>query len=281
MKKIIYVTLFLSCCFYQLNGQIGRLALSPLQKLEQKIGLTDITIVYSRPSMRGRDIFGGLVPYKKLWRTGANRNTTIEFSKEVFINKKRIKEGKYAIFSIPNPDQWEIIFYEDTNNWDVPEVLDSNKIVSTIIVKTNQKPTPQEVLKISIDDFTNYAFEFSISWSNTSVSIPVELTTKEDMDAKINKTLSGPDYDDYYAAAVYQMESGKEYEKGLTWINKGIAITDKVTWWDLRVKAILLMELGRSDEALKLAKEGLIMAEQEKRSYGINEFKKIIKKVNK
>jgi len=263
-----------------LEAQIDRLPLSPVQKIEQKIGLTDITIAYSRPSMRGRNIFGELVPFGKLWRTGANRNTTIHFNQDVLINGQRIRAGKYAIFSTPNPKKWKIIFYQDTDNWDVPEELDRSKIVASIEVESVQTIKKREVLNIMIGDFTNYRFDLDISWENTLVSIPIELTTKELMDKKIKNHLEGPSYDDYYLAAVYQMESGKEFAKGLQWINQAISVTEEVSWWDLRIKAILLMELDRKAEAKTVAKDGLKKAEAAKRAYGINEFKRILKQLD-
>lgn len=262
-------------------GQIGRLPLSPIQKTEQNIGVTDIVLEYSRPSMKGRAIFGTLVPFNKLWRTGANRNTTIQFSEDVVFNSKRVEKGKYAIFSIPSEKQWEVLLYKDTDNWDVPEEIDNNKIVASIIVETKKLNVENEVFTISIGDFTNYVFDLNISWSDTFVSVPINLTTKEIMDAKIKKVLLGPNHDDYYSAAVYQMESGKEFEKGLESINKAMEVADEVTWWDLRVKAILLMELGKFGESKKVAQEGLIKAEKVKREYGINEFKIILDKLDK
>ena len=274
--KILTSLLFIFISMHVLDGQIGRLALSPVQTIEQKIGLTDIAVVYSRPSMRGRDIFGGLVPYHQLWRTGANRNTTIEFSQDVIINDKRIEAGKYAIFSIPSTIQWEVIFYKNTDNWDVPEVLDFTQIATSIVVPVRQLNDAIEAFTISIGDFTNYEFALNISWSNVSVSVPVILTTREAMDTRISDVLEGPSYNDYYAAAVYQMESGKEYQKGLQWINKAMSVTDNITWWDLRVQAKLLLELGRHDESLKVAKEGLLMAKKVNRAYGINEFNILI-----
>ncbi|MFT4568205.1 MAG: tetratricopeptide (TPR) repeat protein [Saprospiraceae bacterium] len=195
------------------------------------------------------------------------------------ISGKRIEAGKYAVFSIPAQQQWEVIFYKGTDNWDVPEVLDSSKIAGRIMVSSSQLNDELEVFTISIGDFTNYAFNLHISWSNVSVSIPIELTTKEIMDKRIHNVLEGPNYNDYYSAAEYQMESGKEFRKGLKWIEKAIEVTDEVTWWDLCILAILLMELGEKEKALKVAKKGLIMAEKENRAYGINQFGKVLRRL--
>lgn len=276
MKSFLFLSLFISLTISGLNAQIGRLPLSPLQKTELKIGVTDIAMVFSRPSIRGRKVFGDLVPFNTLWRTGANRNTTIEFSEDVMIDDKRLAKGKYAIFSKPSPENWEIIFYSDTDNWDVPEILDSTKIVGKIDVKTIQLNKRLEVLDISIGDFTNYKFDLNIAWENTAVTVPIVLTTRKLMDDKIANRLNGPKYGDYYLAAVYQMESGKDYEKGLDWINKAIAITEENGWWNLRVKAILLLELNRKEEAKKIAEQGLESAIADERESAIIELKRIL-----
>lgn len=281
MKLYTMLLIGLSLLVIDVEAQIGRLPLSPVQKLEQNIGMTDITIVYSRPSMRGRVIFGDLVPYDKIWRTGANRNTTIEFSKDVVIGDKVVKRGKYAIFSIPSASQWEVMLYADTDNWDVPEDFDESKVVAIIKAPSKQLIESQEVLSISIGDFTNHIMELNIAWEQTEIIIPIKLTNREIMDSRIADELKGPDYNDYYAAAQYQMEAGGDYKKGLTWINKAIEITDEVTWWDIRIKAILLMNLERKDEALSFAKEGLIMAQKAQREYGINEFNKLLEILEK
>lgn len=279
LKVIVSMLVCLSFFMANMHGQIGRFALSPVQKIEQKIGLTDIAIVYSRPSIRGREIFGGLVPYDALWRTGANRNTTIEFSEDVVIDGKRMDAGKYAVFSIPNKDQWEIVFYKDTDNWDVPEDFDNNKVAGRILVNSSPLDNALEVFSISIGDFTNFEMDLNISWSKVTVSVPIELTNRELMDDRIERALNGPAYADYYAAAEYQMEAGKEYEKGLQWIAKAMEVTDEVTWWDLRIQAILLMESGQKAKAKKVAEEGMAMAQKVNRAYGINQFNIILEKL--
>lgn len=261
------------------QAQIGRLQLSPFEETKIKIGITDVTIAYSRPSIRDRKIFGNLVPYDKWWRTGANRNTTIEFSEDVIIGKIRIDKGKYSLFSKPSREDWEIMFYKKTDNWDVPEVIDSTNIAATLVVKSKNAESKSEVLSISIGDFTNYKFDLNIIWDQTKVIVPIQLITKEIMEKKIAKTLNGPVPHDYYSAALYEMESGGNFERGLKWINSAIEIRENSSWWDLRVKTILMMELNKKNEAMKIAQAGLKMAKKENHEYGINEMKRIIKEL--
>ena len=110
MKKLLLLALAFTFSF-QINAQVETPQPSPSSKLEQKVGLTDITIDYSRPGVKGRTVFGDLVPFGKVWRTGANARTKITFSNDVVVGEKELKAGTYAIFTIPQADAWEIIFY--------------------------------------------------------------------------------------------------------------------------------------------------------------------------
>ena len=132
MKKLVFlVSVFLVSM--TMEAQITTPQASPSSTLKQSVGLTDVTVEYSRPSMRGRTIFGDLVPYGKLWRTGANKNTTLEFSTDVTIDGQALKAGTYAIFTKPGESSWEIIFYSDTDNWGTPQKWDDSKVAA----KTN------------------------------------------------------------------------------------------------------------------------------------------------
>ncbi len=259
-----------------LDAQIGRLALSPLQTTTQKIAKTEVEIVYCRPSTRGRTIFGGLEKYGDYWRTGANRNTTIKFADPVFLNGTKVPPGKYAIFTIPNESEWEFFLYKDTDNWDVPEVVEKDKIAASIVVPSLKTEAHYESLNIGIEAFTNYSFDLSIYWENTKIQVPFQLNTKEVMEKKLADVLGGPRYSDYYTAAEYEMESGHNYARGLEWIEKAIELADPPTWWDYRIKAKLLRGLGRNDEVKVLAMKGLEMAKEDKRAYGIREFENIL-----
>ena len=123
MKKIV-LSLFVAAISFATNAQIKSPAPSPSQKIEQKVGLTDITVDYSRPSMKGRKIFGGLESYGKVWRTGANANTKLTFSTDFTIDGKEMKKGTYALYTIPGKETWNIILYTDATNWGNPKKWD-------------------------------------------------------------------------------------------------------------------------------------------------------------
>lgn len=281
MRELFISVLFVFCFSIKGTTQIGRLALSPLQKIEQNIAKTDIVIEYSRPLKRDRKIFGGLVPYDQLWRTGANRNTIISFSQDVIIDKTRIKKGKYSIITKPGIRDWDFILYDEITNWDVPEQLDSTKIATKTTVKSHSINETIESLSITIGDFSNYKFNLEIMWEQTKITIPIQLTTKETMQSLIRNELEGPTGSDYYAAAVYQLESEKNYEKGLHWINQAIDIRNEPAWYDYRVKALLLMELNHLDNIKDVIKKGSQLAEEKNSTYGLSEFQLISKLIEK
>src|SRR5690554_5833761 len=131
MKNIFFLfSILLSSLAIQ--AQIQTPQASPFQKIEQKVGLTDVTLEYSRPSMKGRTIVGGLVPYDEIWRTGANENTKITFSNDVEIGGQTVNAGTYAIYTKPSASSWEVYFYSDSNNWGNPEKWDEGKVAAKV-----------------------------------------------------------------------------------------------------------------------------------------------------
>src|SRR5690606_17512658 len=127
MKKItlLFSALFVCAITY---AQVTAPAASPFSKIEQQVGLTDVTVEYSRPSMKGRTIFGDLVPYGRVWRTGANTRTKITFSNDVMVNGKELKKGSYGLLTIPNANQWDIVFYTEADGGGAPRQLDDSKV---------------------------------------------------------------------------------------------------------------------------------------------------------
>jgi len=135
MKKLLTIALIFAVSF-AVNAQVEAPQPSPSQKVEQKVGLTDVTLEYSRPSAKGRTIFGDLVPFGKLWRTGANKNTMITFSDDVKIGGNDLKAGSYAIFVTPTASSWDVVFYTDTENWGTPRQWDDAKVAAKVSAKT-------------------------------------------------------------------------------------------------------------------------------------------------
>lgn len=263
MKKlfILALSLVLSGGVY---AQITTPQPSPFQKMEQKVGLTDITIEYSRPSTKGRPIFGNLVPFDKLWRTGANNNTTINFSYDVVIGGKSVKAGNYAIFTKPTLSEWEIYFYSDTNNWGLPEKWDDTKVAAKVTVPTTHLSQEVETFTISMDNITNDSANLGISWAKTYVGVPITFKTDEVVISNIQRAMNGPSSDDYYLASVYYFESNKDIQQAKEWIDRALELSKNPMYWQLRQKSLIYMKAGDKKGAIEAAKRSLEMAKQAK-----------------
>lgn len=245
-----------------INAQVETPAPSPGAKIEQKVGLTDVSVVYSRPSMNGRAIFGNLVPYDTLWRTGANANTIISFSDDVTIGGKEVKAGQYAIFTKPSKTQWEVIFYSDTSNWGTPQNWEATKVVASVNVPVFDLPFDIQTFTIDIDNLSNGGAEIGIFWEKTYVSVPFAVPTTKKAMASIEKTMAGPGANDYFQAAVFYLQEGKDLNKAGEWIDKALAMSEGRPYWILRQKSLILAKLGDKKGAIETAKESMAAAEK-------------------
>lgn len=260
VRVIIALALFIASL--SIEAQVKVPQSSPKSTLIQTVGLTEIEVEYSRPSARGRVVFGDLVPFGKVWRAGANANTTISFSDDVVINGATLKKGKYALYVSPKADEWEIFFYTDTNNWGNPEKWDETKVALSTKVKTELLNRPVETFTIGLDavDFNNANLE--ISWEKTLVALKFEVPTHKIAMASIDKTIAGPSFGDYYAAAQYYFQSNGDMNKALAYINKAIELNDKKPYWYTRLKSQIQAKLGDKKGAIETAKISLEAAQK-------------------
>ncbi|MCF8246399.1 MAG: DUF2911 domain-containing protein [Saprospiraceae bacterium] len=260
MKKVFLTlaTFMAVGCLTLATAQIKTPAPSPGAKIIQTVGLTDITVEYSRPSMKGRTIFGGLVPYGEMWRTGANKNTMVTFSAPVNIAGKDLKAGTYALFTVPGQTEWEIIFYTDTENWGTPEKWDAAKEAVRFKAKAEKIDFGIESFMIDLGDLTNDGCVVGIGWEKTWVSFPIKLTTDEVVAASIKKTMAGPSADDYYSAGRYYFESGKDLKQAYEWLHKSNEMDTK--FWKLRQESLVLAAMGKHKEAIATAEKSKAMA---------------------
>nr|BFF40718.1 DUF2911 domain-containing protein [Tenacibaculum mesophilum] len=262
MKKIL-LSLFVVAISTSINAQLKTPAPSPSAKLEQNVGLTDVTVEYSRPSMKGRTIFGDLVPYGKVWRTGANQNTKVSFSDDVTIDGKILKKGTYALYTKPGKDSWEVIFYSDTNNWGTPKKWDDSKVAVSTTAKVEAMPMKIETFTMSIDDLTNDSAVLGILWENAYVGVKFNTPTDKAVEKSIAQVMRGPSANDYFSSAVYYLQEGKDINKAKNWINKAVDMTkDQPRFWYLRQQSLILAKAGDKKGALKAAKASLAGAEK-------------------
>jgi hypothetical protein len=264
MRKIIFVLAMIIANF-TIEAQVKTPAPSPKSTINQIVGLTDVTVEYSRPSAKGRPVFGDLVPFGKLWRTGANQNSMITFSEDVVIKGTTLKKGKYAIFTTPKADMWEIIFYTDTDNWGTPENWDENKVA----FKTNVDPIALgnnvETFTLAINNLTNDSATLDISWEKTMASIKFEVPTQKAAMASINKVLAGPAAGDYFSSAQYLFQSEGDLNKALEYVNKAVSMAktgEDVPFWHLRLKSLIQAKMGNKSGAIETARLSLAGAEK-------------------
>jgi len=240
-------------------------AKSPKSKVFQTVGLTEISVEYSRPSVKNRNIFGSLVPYDKIWRTGADESTKISFSDDVLVNSATLKAGTYSLYTIPNTNYWDIIFYAETNVWGVPRNWDENKVVLKTRVDSYNLPESikAETLQISFDNLSNDAAVMAILWDNTYVPVRINVPTTKNVMLKISEVLNNnPTFSDYYKAAVFMNDQKIDAKKSLEYMELAMDSNENPRFWQLRQYSLILAENKLYKRAISVAKKSLKMAEK-------------------
>lgn len=260
--RTIYVFIIVGLLSLGAYAQLETPQPSPFQVIDQKVGLTDVKLQYSRPSMKGRNIFGGLVPYDKMWRTGANANTTISFSHSVNIGKQQVPKGTYAIYTKPGMNSWEIYLYADAGNRGLPSEWDESKVVASYKARVETLSRTVETFTLSFDQLTNNSVLLGFTWENTHVSLPIGFPTEALVLASIDRVMGGPTANDYYSAAVYYLESGNDISKAKTWIDKAIELRERPAYWYHRQQALIYARSGDKAGAIKAARRSLELAKE-------------------
>jgi len=256
MKKLLFsiCTIALVAFFATTStAQIKTPAPSPSASSTQAIGLSDIKIDYSRPSVKGRKVFAadGLVPYGKVWRTGANQVSKITFGADVNVGGKDLKKGAYAILTIPNAASWAVHFYPyETGNWG-SYVEKTPVAIATAEVKA--LPFSVESFIIMVNNITADSGVLEFIWDNVVAAVPLKFEVEKNVMAAIDKTLAGPTANDYYAAGNYLLSIGKDLDKALTYVQKATK-GDNPKFWQVRREALILGKLGKVKEAIAAAK---------------------------
>ena len=260
MKKIIVF----SFALIVLNSyaQITTPKASPLAKIEQKVGLADIIISYSRPGKKDRVVFGDVVPYGEIWRFGANENTKITSSESLIFGKDTLKAGTFAIFTKPNKDKWEVYFYTETTNWGTPEKWDDQKVALKMTAPVTALNDVVENLTISFDNLQNSGATLQFSWDKTRINIPFALNTKDKVVASIKKTMDGPIANDFHQAANYYFQEKLDLKQALTWSTRAVEMRPEAYWMS-RLMAQLQAANGDYKGAIETAKKSIVAAEKD------------------
>ncbi len=264
MKKLSFLSLLVSCLILSFSSyaQVSSPQPSPSAKVTQTIGLTEITVSYSRPGVKGREIFGKLVPYGEMWRTGANHCTVIEASADFKLAGNEIPAGKYGLFTIPTKGDWTIVVSNQNDIWGTGG-YDQSKDVVRFKVDSKQMSSKVESFTIDFSDFTDNSATMSLMWDKTGVDIPVSVETDAVIMAQIDKNIinGGPSASSYFNAANFYRKKGKDLDQALSWMNKAIEMNPKAFWY-IHQKAKLLAEMGKKKDAIKTAEESIEIAKK-------------------
>lgn len=262
ITKTLAVVLFVAIT--ALNGHAQQLkvpAPSPLQTLKQNFGLSEITIEYSRPSAKGRVIFGDLVPYGKVWRTGANSATKITFGEDVTLEGKAVTAGTYALYTVPGKDNWEIMLYKDlTLGGNVAEYKNENE-VARVKVKPTSLTEKVETFSINVANMTATTAQIEICWENTRAAFGVSVNIDEKIMKNI-ETVMSKDGRPYHQAASYYFDNNKDLKTALDWADKAFQINPKA-YWSAHLKAKIQLKMNDKKGAIETAEKSLALAKED------------------
>lgn len=280
MKKIISL-LFTFLLFQFSYSQLQSPVASPRAKISQKVGLVNISLDYSRPSKKGRAIFGNIVPFNQIWRTGANQATTISFSDDVKINNQLVKAGEYHIYSVPRENSLDLVVYDKTDAWGTLSQFDESLIKARVSSDFYDLPFTIETFTISFGDLSNAGASLNLSWDNKIAIFVIDVLTKDKMIKDIETIMSGnPTKNDYRKAAMYYYEENIYLDKAVKWIDIAFDDSDELKYWQLRYKALINEKLGKIKKAKKYAKLGYQAALKSNSTDAINTLKIVNDRLN-
>lgn len=260
MKTILTAIAFsISLC---VSAQIETPQPSPNAVLTQNIGLSEVSLAYSRPSANGRTIFGDLVPFNKRWRTGANENTILTFSHDVEIEGQYLEAGNYALYSVPKEESWDVFFYEDTDNWGLPKTWNEDAVAAMVNLPVSTLNHNIETFTIGFNAIAMDKAHLQISWETTMIEIPIDFPTDDLVMQNINTVMSGPTARDYFNSAVYYLNADKDLKQAEKWIDKAMAMSEDKPYWMLRQQSLIYAANGKNAKAVEVAKASLAAAKE-------------------
>ncbi|HEX7847539.1 MAG TPA: DUF2911 domain-containing protein [Chitinophagaceae bacterium] len=260
MKKLI-LSAAAALLLLSADAQLRTPAPSPTQTIKQDFGLGNVELVYSRPVAKGRKIYGDLVPFGKVWRTGANQATTLTFSEEVSIGGKKIPAGKYGLVTIPDKDKWTLII---TKQLDVtsPAAYKAESDVVRVDVKPMAMGEKMESFTMQFANVKPTSCELQIMWENTAVALPISTDVETKVMAQIDQ-LMNKDNRPYFAAAMYYMDNGKDLNQALSWFDKAVE-ANPTAFWMHHQRANCLAKLGKKADAKAAAEKSMTLAKEAK-----------------
>ncbi|MCA6074582.1 DUF2911 domain-containing protein [Fulvivirga sedimenti] len=275
MKRILLInclSIALLIAFSSANAQIQMPQPSPAGSVSTTVGLTDITIDYFRPGVKGRKIFGEggdyLQPYGQIWRTGANNGSVLTLSTDAMIGGQSVPAGKYLIFTVPGADEWRFMLYKDLSIGGNTAAYNKDNEVLNIGVKSNKTSNTVESLTFQIHDISadNTEAKIAMAWENVALRIPVKVSFDDIVMADIKaKTQVDPNV--YIQAANYYYTTGRDLEQALAWMDMGLQANPNA-FWNIHMKAQILAKMGKKKEAIETANESMAKAKASGNDFG-------------
>lgn len=244
-----------------LQAQIKTAAPSPASKLDQVVGVTNFTVEYSRPGMKDREIYGGLVPYDEIWRTGANAPTKLSFDTEVTFGDKTVPAGDYVLFTIPGKDEWTVILYGDAEVANAGAYDEKNDAARVTVTPTALAESVEN-FTIGFDELRDDSGTLFLDWGNLRVPVPLTIDTANFSAASIEEAMKSQDdwtARDYANAAEFYSEQDKDLDQALAWMKKANEMNPDAFWWQHGTAKILAKQ-GKKDEAIAAANQSITTA---------------------
>ena len=238
-------------------------AASPACTLKQRVGLTDIEIVYSRPSMKGRTIFGGIIPYGQVWRSGANQATKISFSTPVKLEGVEIPAGNYSLFAIPGEESWTIIINKNTNQWGAFQYSTNDDLVRFPVTPVALRDNSIETMAFEFNRIRDESALLELVWDKTVVPIHLTVDVAGKLVPQIEAAMAAPGTKSdslYFQAATFYFNHDLDQKKALSWINAGLAGNSRIAYEMLHLKAQILAKQGDKPGAIAAAKQSTELA---------------------
>jgi hypothetical protein len=257
--------------FTGITAQISTPRPSPTETLSQKVGLTDVTITYSRPSVKGRKIFGGdVVPFGKIWRTGANEPTKLSFSDSVTIEGRKLAAGDYALYTIPGENEWTVILGKNTTvqAGDYKDDMEAARFQ----IKPMKMDNQLETFTMDLADLTMNSANLQISWERTTLKFKIETEVDRKVMAAIKDKLD--DTNPYYQAASYYYDTNKDLKQALAWVNRDL--DKKPRFFVMTLKAKIQAKMKDCKGAVETSKKAIELAKAAKNDDFVRQNEKLI-----
>lgn len=257
MRKIYLLAIAFFCVSHLVAQNLNTPTLSPFSEIKQEVGLTEITLSYARPSAKGRAVMGTLVPYGETWRTGANASTKLTFTEDVKIAGNDLPAGTYALYTIPNQNEWTIIIHKKTNMRSIAGGrVKAENDAFRFTVKPMTNPVAVETFTMQFTDITTNSCHVQLSWENTIVKFPIEVEVGAKIEAQMAELMKTPEkipHRTYFRAAEYYLHNKVDLEQSMAWIDAALAKSENNFRYGL-LKAKIYKAQGNQEKAVSTVK---------------------------